>query len=1056
LSTAAIELASGFEIGLFAAEPSVANPVAICLDDQGRIYVCETFRQRKGVEDNRDHMDWLDDDLAAQSVEDRVNYFKRHLKDGIADYTRQDDRIRLLEDHDGDGRADRETVYAHGFNGIEEGTGAGVLAYGNTVYYTCIPRLWSLRDTDGDGKADRRSILHDGFGVRVAFRGHDLHGLCLGPDGRLYFSVGDRGYNVLTNEQRRLADPETGAVFRCEMDGSHLEVFATGLRNPQELAFDDFGNLFTGDNNSDSGDLARWVHLVEGADSGWRMAFQYLPDRGPWNQEQLWRPYHQGQAAYIVPPVANIADGPSGVAYYPGTGLAEFYRGNFFLCDFRGDAGRSGIRTFKLKARGAGFELVEPEIFLWNCLVTDVDFGPDGAMYVSDWVEGWDGAGKGRIYRIVNPEADNKAEVAQVKTLISGGMRGRGADELGALLTHLDRRVRQGAQLELVNQRHVATLARVARTSDHQLARLHAIWGLGQLGRLGVGEPEVTDAPLALLDDPDVEVRAACAKVLGEARVARALGRLTGALADPHPRVRYFAALSLGKLGRSESVDPLFQMLQENADEDPVLRHAAVMGLAGTADIARLTSAATHPSRSARLGALLALRRLGHTNASLWLNDSDSLVALEAARAIHDVPIDEALPLLAAQITNVRAPVAQLRRVLNANFRLGQPEHAQALATFAATEGAPAAMRLEALSMLAQWASPPQRDRVLGMWRPIPPHERAYAAAAMHQVLSSVCAPTSPVRIGAARVAASLGLAEVGPVLHDILRDPAVGAPARATVLSDLHRLDDANLADAVSAALKDNDARVRTAARSVLAETDPESAVAELGAAVESQEPLERQRALETLGGMRLASAEQLVSACLDRLLAGQIPLDTTLDLVHAAKRMGGNDLQAKLEQYEAAQPKDDPLARYRGALAGGNAERGRRIFFERISVSCLRCHRIGEDGGIIGPDLTKIGASNPREYLLESLVAPDRQIAKGFETVVVATDDGRVYTGVLREETANVLELITDEGLVIHLDTETIEARRRGKSAMPEDLMEHLSMLELRDLVEFLAGLK
>ena len=243
--------------------------------------VCESFRQGVGVTDNRKHDDaWLDDDLAAQTVADRLAYHKKHLQDQVGGYTEQDDRIRLLEDTDGDGRADSAKVFADHFNGIVEGTGAGVLVNGDDVFYTCIPHLWRLRDTDGDGRADQRQSLHEGYGVRVAFRGHDLHGLTIGPDGRLYFSVGDRGYNIQT-ESGRLVDPESGAVFRCNLDGSQLEVVHTGLRNPQELAFDDYGNLFTVDNNSDSGDRARLTCIVEGGETGWRMAYQYLPGPRP-------------------------------------------------------------------------------------------------------------------------------------------------------------------------------------------------------------------------------------------------------------------------------------------------------------------------------------------------------------------------------------------------------------------------------------------------------------------------------------------------------------------------------------------------------------------------------------------------------------------------------------------------------------------------------------------------------------------------------------------------------------------------------------------------------
>src|SRR5207248_6197568 len=145
--------------------------------------------------------------------------------------------------------------------------------------------------------------------------------------------IGDRGFNVTTSDGRSLAVPDTGSVLRCNPDGTELEVFATGLRNPQELAFDAFGNLFTGDNNSDSGDRARWVYLVEGGDSGWRIGYQYLDTRGPWNAEKMWHKQWGEQAAFLVPPVENIANGPSGVTMYPGTGLPKEYAGRFFLSD---------------------------------------------------------------------------------------------------------------------------------------------------------------------------------------------------------------------------------------------------------------------------------------------------------------------------------------------------------------------------------------------------------------------------------------------------------------------------------------------------------------------------------------------------------------------------------------------------------------------------------------------------------------------------------------------------------------------------------------------------
>ena len=1078
------------DVRLFAAEPQLANPVAFDIDHQGRFWICETFRQNQGVTDNRGHdQAWLNDDLAAQSVADRAAYYRKHLGDKAIEYMLQDDRIRLVEDSDGDGRADKATVFADHFNDLVEGTGAGVLARGGNVYYTNIPYLWLLKDEDGDGQADVRQPLHYGYGVRTAFRGHDMHGLIVGPDGKLYFSIGDRGYNVETPDGK-FVDPESGAVFRCNLDGSKLEVVHTGLRNPQELAFDDYGNLFTGDNNSDSGDQARFVYIVEGGDSGWRMSYQYLPDRGPFNREHLWKPYqspgaasplHVGDSlrdsqsprlgetrlreetekrpatpAYIVPPILNLADGPSGLAYYPGTGLPAHYNDRFFLCDFRGTPVNSGVRTFRVQPAGAFFEVIDQEQSIWSILATDVAFGVDGAVYVSDWVDGWNGTGKGRLYAFYDSEADQDG-IQQVAELLSGGITKREPAELAQLLAHNDQRVRLEAQFALTARGEVDLLERTALDEGAKLlARLHAIWGLGQLAEAGSVSPSVWNVLVAASGDEEAEVRSQAVKVLGQQRYAAAFDLLVGALQDASPRVRYFAALGLGRLNRSEAISPLLALLADNADRDPLLRHAGIMGLAGSGTPEQLLAAAGHVSSAARLGVLAAMRRHASSQITHFLNDTDVELVTEAARAIHDLPIVDAMPMLAEVPISGATPEALAHRVLNANYRLGGAQGAAVIARYAADSTAPDGLRREAVEMLANWQSPSPRDRILGMWRPLDERDSDAARDALAPVLADIFNQgSSELRAVVGETAARLQLKEAAPYLLAMVTDADLPSAARSQALQSLASIDAERAAAVIPAMLQDSDPTVRTTALRVLAAVDPGQALPLLEQAVNGDEQIERQGALATLAKLDHPQADKILSAALDKLQAGEIPLDTQLDVLEAARIQDNADLRAKLQAYEQSVPTDDPLAPHRVALAGGNAEAGRKIFFERTEVSCLRCHEIGETGGEVGPDLTQIGSQKTREYLLESIVAPSKTIAEGFETVVVIDDRGRIVSGVLKKETDEQLQLMTPEEKLITVDKSTIDERTTGQSAMPADLIEHLSPADLRNLIEFLAGL-
>ena len=315
----------------WAANGMTKDPVALSFDNVGRLYLVESARRASVDIDIRAHKDWLLDDLASDSFESMRAFFRRQMSpalseknkpwlkdrnaDGIHDYrdlTTISERVRALEDTDDDGVADKSTLYAEDINEEFTGVAAGVMPLDGDVLMTVYPDLWRLRDVDGDGKADERYSMFRGFGVHAAFDGHDLHGLTMGPEGKVYFSCGDNGFSIETREGNRLHHPNTGGVLRMNPDGSELEVFATGLRNVQEFDFDAYGNMFAVDNDGDLEDeRERAVYIAEGSDSGWRLNWQFRSlgwkkynggmTYNPWTAEGMWKPQHPDQPPTSLP-----------------------------------------------------------------------------------------------------------------------------------------------------------------------------------------------------------------------------------------------------------------------------------------------------------------------------------------------------------------------------------------------------------------------------------------------------------------------------------------------------------------------------------------------------------------------------------------------------------------------------------------------------------------------------------------------------------------------------------------------------------------------------------
>ncbi|WP_459556666.1 PVC-type heme-binding CxxCH protein [Lacunimicrobium album] len=1049
-------------IKLIAEEPQMANPVAFCVDEQGNLYVAESFRQSKGIEDNRGHGEWMDEELQAQTVADRIAYIKKYHGDKLDHYTKEQDRVRLLKDTNDDGYFEDAHIFADGFNAIEDGTGAGLISLNGTIYYTCIPHLWMLRDNYGDGTADVKKSLHDGFGVRFAFRGHDMHGLALGPDGRIYFSIGDRGYNVTTDEGVHLKRPNTGAVFRCYPDGSGLEEFAYGLRNPQELAFDEYGNLFTGDNNSDGGDKARWVYVAQGMDAGWRMEFQYISDRGPWNRERMWHPYHDDetskevQPAYNLNPILNFADGPSGLTYDPGWGLPEEFRRHFFLADFRGSPNASGIRTFKMEPDGANFKLTDSKQSFWNILATDVDFAYDGSVYVADWVNGWNGIGKGRIYQYsnANPDEKTKALSVEVPKLMKEGFVKRSDDELVKLMGHVDQRVRLRAQYELATRKKNDLLSKIALTTTApQLQRIHAVWGLGQIAQK---EPKLLTVLKPLLKDSDPELIAQTLKVAAEVKQPIDEATVISQLSNANSRIAYFAAQAVAQLKLKAAFSQVVALLEKNADRDPVLRHACIMALSKCATPEQLSGLSKNDSRSVRLAAVVALRRQKSPEIKSFLNDADAMVVYEVAHAINDEPMADLDEHLATLTLKNDAPDGLVRRVLAANYRLGTSDAVERIAAIAANPKFRFAAKQQALSELLRWESPSQYDMVTNHHRVIGKRDPSNLGDALLANWKAYLDSQPEIIVLAAQLAEKTKTTSLYPDIAALLDETKFDEKARAQLLTAAAELDPPKAIPVISKLLGSKPGPLRTQAIKLLAQKDFPKAEQYIRELMTKGSADEQQAMIALLSELKSPEADKLLLSWTKELVAGNAMPEVQLDLLLAARKKNTSEFKKLVDQFNAQRDAGDPLSQWKETLVGGDFDRGKKVFFEHRDASCLRCHKIGGEGGAVGPDLSNIGKEKTREYLLAAIATPDRDIAKGFETTVVIMEDGKVHAGIVKEETADELKLVMPTAEIVTLKKVEILDRAPGQSGMPADIKDKITKSDIRDLVEYLSNLK
>ena len=510
-AVANLDVAEGLEATLFSSEPEISNITNIDIDHLGRVWACE------------------------------VKNYRKH--NGSRP---EGDRILVLEDTSGDGKADKSTVF---YQGRDIDSAHGVCVLGNRVIVSANDRVQVFYDENGDLKADeRRDVLFSG--ISGTQHDHGIHAFVFGPDGKLYFNFGNSGMQLKDKNGKIIVDQagnevsakrapyQEGMVFRCNLDGSQVETLGWNFRNNWEVTVDSFGTIWQSDNDDDGNKGVRINYVMEFGNYGYK---DELTGAG-WQQEREnvekeipQRHWHLNDPGVVPTMLLTGAGSPTGICVYEGTLLPEKFRGQVIHCD----AGPSVCRAYPVTKDGAGYKAEMVDILTGTrdnwFRPSDVCVAPDGSLFVADWYDPGVGGhnqqevDRGRIFRVATP--GSKLSVPKFDFATAEGC-------LKALENpNLSVRYMAFTSLVAMGEKAHHPIEEAAEHAKDPRYKVRLLWALAQLE--GEGEEAVEIATT----DKNPDVRVAGIRIARQLKID--VSNLASLAKDKTPEVRRELAISL-------------------------------------------------------------------------------------------------------------------------------------------------------------------------------------------------------------------------------------------------------------------------------------------------------------------------------------------------------------------------------------------------------------------------------------------------------------------------------------------------------------------------------